>query len=254
MTRVDLEAESGIKSFYLSPKDGGALPTFLPGQYTTIQATINEAGETYTQPRQYSLSQPSDGKHFRITVKREDAADATPAVGRCPVMKSTGGGCPVMHGPAGKVSTQLHATAKVGTEVLLAPPFGEFTLDVSARTPVVLVGAGVGVTPLASMAEAASASGRAVSFLYACDTGKAHPLKAWMGKHAAAAAGKGKFDLHVWYRCPEAGVDQKGRDFQQDGLMNIQPSQLVPNADYYSQCHPRRHEGRQLCLRSACTI
>lgn len=120
---------------------------------------------------QYSLSKAADGVSFRITVKREDPR--APSAQVCPVMGAVAT-------PAGRVSNLLHSTMQEGSVVELAPPFGEFHLDPKASTPVVLLAAGVGLTPMLAMAEAASAGGRAVTFLYAVESGAHQPMKQWL--------------------------------------------------------------------------
>ena len=89
---TDKVAESEeITSFYLTPTDGGALPAFLPGQYTTVRVFVPEWN--VMQPRQYSLSDAPGSAAFRISVKREPGSDGT---------------------PAGRVSNRLHADYNKG--------------------------------------------------------------------------------------------------------------------------------------------
>lgn len=58
-----------ITSFYLSPEDGGAIASYLPGQYITVR--VQPEGEEYTHVRHYSLSSAPGQSYYRITVKRE---------------------------------------------------------------------------------------------------------------------------------------------------------------------------------------
>jgi len=51
----------------------------------------------------------------------------------------------------GLASTYFHKSVHENMEVDLSPPFGDFFLDEKPEKPVVLIGAGVGVTPLISM-------------------------------------------------------------------------------------------------------
>jgi ferredoxin-NADP reductase len=85
------------------------------------------------QPRQYSLSSVPDGKHLRISVRREHAFIGV---------------------PEGLVSHQLHNEFKVGDTIEITPPYGVFTLDTSnpeETAPVLFLAGGIGVTPLMSM-------------------------------------------------------------------------------------------------------
>ena len=123
-----------ITSFYLQPADGGSILDFIPGQYIGIRLFID--GEEVR--RNYSLSAGPNGREYRISVKRE---------------------------PGGRVSNYLHDRVAEGDEVELFIPAGEFTLNQSKK-PLVLISAGVGITPLMTMLEAAVHSGRPIRFIH----------------------------------------------------------------------------------------
>ena len=114
-----IEAESRhIRSIYLEPTDGAGLPVFLAGQHLPLRFTLD--GEVHI--RTYSLSSaPSDG-FYRISVKRE-----------------------------GRVSTHLHEQIRLGDVLEARAPQGHFTVAPLERRPLVLLAAGVGITPLLSM-------------------------------------------------------------------------------------------------------
>lgn len=107
-----------ITSFYLKPADGKAIPSFVAGQYITVKADV--PGEE-TSPRNYSLSDVSGAGYYRITVKREPAAEA--------------GAAP------GVVSNFLHDSVGEGDEIQVGPPCGEFRMptdeDLADGKPVV---------------------------------------------------------------------------------------------------------------------
>ncbi|KAK2772685.1 flavohemoglobin [Colletotrichum kahawae] len=129
-----------VTSFYLAPVDGKLpLPKFKPGQYISLQVPVPELGGI-TQPRQYSLSDAHTGEYYRISVKRE----ATVLDGSA---EDKGKGL-----VTGLISNMLHKEYRVGDEVELSHPQGEFFLDVTqadkADVPLVLLSAGVGATPL----------------------------------------------------------------------------------------------------------
>jgi ferredoxin-NADP reductase len=116
-----------VMSIRLEPDDGSSLPTPLPGQYLTVK--IPDAGDPPPM-RSYSLSgDPAEGC-YRISVKREDQ---------------------------GQVSQWLHSHAKTGTVIESAAPRGDFYL-VDDSSPVILVSAGIGVTPVMAMAYALAAA------------------------------------------------------------------------------------------------
>lgn len=138
---------SNITSFYLAPADGAPLPAFKSGQYITVRvATPN--GQTTM--RNYSLSDKPGQEWFRISVKREMP--------------------PVADTPEGYVSNLLHDTAEVGAELEIAPPCGEFFLDVTEKheRPLVLLAAGVGITPIMSIMLTAldAMPGREIIFIH----------------------------------------------------------------------------------------
>ncbi len=125
---VKKEKEStNITSFYLAPADGSGVPFFKPGQYLTLRMP-SPCG--HTTMRNYSLSDAPNGEYLRISVKRED-----------------------INTPKGYVSNLLHDSYEVGATIEVGPPCGEFFLDVAAKheRPLVLLAAGVGITPILSM-------------------------------------------------------------------------------------------------------
>jgi len=130
------EAE-GIKSFYLKSKDGKPLPAYLPGQYISIQMKVPELDD-YMQSRQYSLSGAPRPDYYRVSVKKESAV-------------SQDGQLAPSH--PGYVSSVLHEQKHVGDVVQVSFPRGDFFLDTSKAIdfPVVLLSAGVGITPMVSM-------------------------------------------------------------------------------------------------------
>ncbi|MEV5730588.1 globin domain-containing protein [Streptomyces pharetrae] len=148
------ETEDAV-SFLLRPADGGPAPVARAGQYVSVRMTMPDG---VRQLRQYSLSCDPGGQLRRITVKR---------------VGGTGGA------PAGEVSNLLHRTVRVGDELTLSAPFGDVVLD-EADTPLVLVSAGIGCTPLVGMLDrlAATGSERPVLVLHADRSPGHHALRA----------------------------------------------------------------------------
>lgn len=132
--RVDgkvLEAESCC-SFYLAPHDGRPLPPFLPGQYLTFRLQI--PGQPREVTRCYSLSDsPDHPDYYRVTIKRQSPPPKLPDV------------------LPGLGSSHFHDRLQVGDIIDVKAPSGHFHLDVNSRSPVVLIGGGIGVTPAMSM-------------------------------------------------------------------------------------------------------
>jgi nitric oxide dioxygenase len=132
MRVLDVVRESeNVLSIRFEPLDGKPLPAFQPGQYVSVAVDLPDGAH---QLRQYSLSDKpgvatSGVASWRISVKREDAGAET---------------------PAGMVSNWLHANVQVGATLQVSHPFGEFTPDTESGQPIVLLSAGVGVTPMVS--------------------------------------------------------------------------------------------------------
>ncbi len=121
------EAED-LCSIYLIPHDGKALPEFMPGQYLTFQ--LRPPGQSKPVIRCYSLSDGPRNDYYRITVKRVPAADgSTPGVG----------------------SNYFHDGVHEGDILDVKAPGGHFFLDPAGDGAVVLIGGGIGVTPMLSM-------------------------------------------------------------------------------------------------------
>jgi len=143
ITEVNPTAD-GILSIQLAAEDQ-ALPAFKAGQYISVAVTLPDG---LRQIRQYSLSDAEQNAGYRISVKRE--AGNT-------------------HTPQGTVSNWLHQNAAVSGKLLISHPYGEFTPDLKAKQPLVLISAGVGITPMLSMLKTLvrDQSTRAIWFLHA---------------------------------------------------------------------------------------
>lgn len=181
-----------ITSFELVPADGGTVPIYKPGQYVSVRLLIPELG--YRQPRQYSLSDAPGKGYLRISVKREaGAADQ----------------------PAGMVSNRLHDAVQVNDVIELAPPAGDFFLHEDRQTPVVLMSAGVGITPMVAMLThlVATTPGRTVRFVHAARHAGvqafAPTVRQMVGRGADAAALLVHEQAHA--ERPDAQPDALGR-------------------------------------------
>lgn len=200
-----------IMSLHLTPADGGGTVRYQPGQYTSVRVFVPELG--IMQPRQYSLSAAPGGKHLRISVKREAEQDSS---------------------PAGMVSNLLHDHVQVGDVIELAPPMGEFVLHEDRDTPVVLLSAGVGVTPMMAMLDhlVYQDSPREIRFIHACRHGGVHAFR----EHVAnLTAEHPRLHSVVHYEFPRA-QDLQGQDFHHAGridLAALSREALPAHADYY---------------------
>jgi ferredoxin-NADP reductase len=207
-----------VKSFYFVPVDGQPLAPFAPGQYLTFR--LESAAEQAPVVRCYSLSDRARQDYFRTTIKRI----ATP-LDRPDVLPGRG-------------SNFLHRNVKVDDVVEVRAPAGAFFLDPLAKEPVVLIGAGIGVTPLVSMLEAIVQTGRPreVQALFGFRSGADHPFK---GRLASLAEDNPNLRLHVSYSSPRAS-DVLYRDFNHTGRITIdRVRQVLPSSNYrFYVCGP----------------
>ena len=124
-----------VKSFYLSPVDGRPLSPFAPGQYLTFRLPIASGGQSQLV-RCYSLSDRPREDFYRCTIKRIAVPADRPEM------------------PAGRGSSFFHESVQVGDVLDVRAPAGTFLIDPLASEPIVLVGSGIGITPLVSMLDA----------------------------------------------------------------------------------------------------
>lgn len=206
-----------ITSFELAPVDGQPVADYRPGQYISVY--INDDALDNQEIRQYSLTQVPDGKTYRIAVKREDK---------------------------GTISGWLHANVQEGDVVKLTPPLGDFFLDAEKETPVVLISAGVGLTPMMAMLQTLAAQQHPadVTWLHAAEHGGVHAFADEVNRTGAQLPA---FSQTVWYREPRADEDHP----HLTGLMDLTAQQdvLLSKTRHYYLCGPvafMQHIARQL--------
>ncbi|MEI2267180.1 NO-inducible flavohemoprotein [Erwinia sp. CGal63] len=196
-----------IKSFVFSPVDGQPVADYQPGQYVGVW--LRDKGLANQEIRQYSLTRAPNGKDYRIAVRHE---------------------------ATGTVSGWLHQQAKVGDEVLLTAPAGDFFLDVTPQTPVTLISAGVGQTPMLAMLSvlATQRHPAQVQWFHAADNSKTH---AFADEVAATGSRLPNFSQQIWYSDPQP--EDSGR-YNSTGLMNLAPlaEQLSDPAMQFCLCGP----------------
>jgi ferredoxin-NADP reductase/DMSO/TMAO reductase YedYZ heme-binding membrane subunit/ferredoxin len=209
LQRCVTESET-ITSFFLRPDDGKPLPVSRPGQFLTVQVKIG--GQEPPVIRNYTISDALNQNCYRISVKREQ----TP--GR----------------PMGLVSNYLHDHFDVGDALFVKAPAGDFCLAVNGSCPIVLISAGVGITPMISMlnALASGRTKRAIFFLHGTRNRREH---AFANHVKLLAAAHQNIKVHIAYSQP-AAVDRLGEDYASQGRINLETIKaLVPNseADFY---------------------
>jgi ferredoxin-NADP reductase/MOSC domain-containing protein YiiM len=192
-----------VTSVVLEPPDGSALPSFMPGQYLALRLNVDSGSVVRT----YSISGASDIGRYRISVKRGN-------------------------GPG---SRQLADRTRAGDLLETSAPRGDFVM-LPGRRPVVLMSAGIGVTPLLSMLHTLSLShsepSREVWWIHAARNSSEHVfanetrelLDRIEGSHSVIA-----------YSRPDER-DQHGREFDIEGhldLPRLEKLALPNDADVY---------------------
>lgn len=125
----------------LAAADGKALPKASAGQHLLL---FGQDAQGRPVSRAYSLaSNCRQRRYYRLAIKAE---------------------------PGGRLSPQLYQSLAVGQQLTSSTPRGHFLLARSRR-PLVLVAAGVGITPMLAMAYQAIVQRRNVTLLYQARTG-----------------------------------------------------------------------------------
>ncbi|GJL79308.1 MAG: oxidoreductase FAD/NAD(P)-binding domain-containing protein [Nitrospinaceae bacterium] len=206
-----------VISFYLAPVDGKPLPSFLPGQYLTFK--LNIPGQPKPVIRCYSLSDsPNHPDYYRVTIKKQFPPDDTPDA------------------PPGLSSSFFHDSLNERDVVDVKAPSGHYYLDLSKNSPVVLIGGGVGITPLVSMLNTVNEKGcngklsnREVWLFLGFKTGLDHVMKGHLERIAKMHK---NVSLHICYSSPKES-DIMGRDYHHKGRVTVELiKQILPSMDY----------------------
>ena len=187
VTAIDHESVDVLSLTMQSP-DGHQLPTALPGQYVVVRLQRPDGSPALF--RSYSLSGPLSTEHYRISVKIE---------------------------PNGAAGNYLREHVRVGDALDVSSPRGSFILQ-SEERPVVLLSAGIGVTPVLAMlhALAAAHSTRQVLWVHAAQDRQHHPFAAEV-RRLVLALTHGR--SYVCYTRP-GSRDKMGEDFDAVGRLS----------------------------------
>ena len=194
---------ANVISLMLEPTDGQPVAAALPGQFVVLRLRPTSAPAL---TRSYSLSGEPGAPYYRVSVKRE------------------------AHGAAGAyIDDQL----QVGDTVQASAARGSFTLR-PGETPVVLLSAGIGVTPVLAMlhAMAAEATTREIWWLYGTRSGREHPFAEETRGLLAALPRR---HSHICYSSPDP-EDRPNVDFDSLGHLDmrlLQGLDLPRNGDFY---------------------
>jgi ferredoxin-NADP reductase/MOSC domain-containing protein YiiM len=174
-----------VVSFTLASGDGSPLPPTRPGQYLTVRVKPTPDGPAET--RSYSLC-GAQGT-YRLGVKRD-----------------------------GKVSALMHDIVEEGGTIEAAAARGVFVLG-DERAPVVLMSAGIGVTPVLAMlhAERAAASGRPLWWVHSARDSGHHPFAA----EARASLAQLPNARAFVFVSRAAASDRLGVDYDAEGRLDL---------------------------------
>ncbi len=199
---------SSVLSLVMEAPDEKPLSPALPGQYVVLRMRVKPDAPAVL--RNYSLSDLPSPDRYRVSVKLEE------------------------HGLA---SSYLHHEIRPGDLLDVSAPRGTFTLA-AGDGPVVLLGAGVGATPLLAMlhALAAKSSRREVWWLYGARNREDHPFFE-ESRQLVKSLQRGR--SYVRYSRP-GQQDRPGSDFDAPGRIDIAAiEQLsVPRDSDFYLCGP----------------
>lgn len=198
-----VEVCPGIISFYFKSKDGGKLVKPRAGQFLPFK--IKTDNPKYKDVlRTYSLSMFPNDEIYRISVKRIDG---------------------------GLISSYLHDCLNVGDSIEAMIPTGLFTINNKSNSiPLVLISAGIGITPLLSMLYEESSKRNNISFIQAVQNSKIHPFK----EDIASIAELRGINNTVFYSAP-LEYDKLGIDYDYSGFVSkdFLKENIDLNSDFY---------------------
>lgn len=139
-----------IVSFYFKDKENQNLTKHKAGQFLPFQIQIEDPKYKGVM-RTYSLSIVPNESMYRISIKKIEN---------------------------GLISSYLHDNLEIGDVIEAMEPAGIFTIKESSKNkPLVLISAGIGVTPLLSMLYEESKSRNNIYFVQAVQNSSIHPFK-----------------------------------------------------------------------------
>lgn len=175
-----VEAATDIAAFTVVPVDDDidlSKLNLTAGQYITVKTDPKDSD--HIALRHYSLYSATSDKGIQFAVRRDNRNEHY-----------------------GLVSNHLHDHLDVGDTILLSAPAGDFELNQDLiqqnDIPLVLVSAGVGVTPILSMLEAQVSANpkRPIVWVYACQNKEHHAFDSKVNELLAAAE---NVEKHIFY-------------------------------------------------------
>ena len=193
-----------VTSFVFEPIDLQPVLDFKPGQYIGIE--LKPTTSEFNEIRQYSLSTKPNRKSYRISVKRE------------------------LGEQNGIMSNYLHDNVNVGDTVDLHAPVGDFFLT-DKQKHVVLISAGVGITPMQAMLDtlAEQKFPMPVTYIHACENQAQHSF----AKHTTLVCKQHNWKEYTWYNQEEGNEVNTFK-----GLINFSQIKLPVNDGHFYLCGP----------------
>ena len=201
-----------VRSFELSPADGSAVVDGDAGMHLVLRLPAGSGQPSIVVS--YSLSRMSTAAGYRISVKR-----------------------------GGPTSTAVWEVLRSGTSLELRGPQGDFVIDKASPRPVVLLSAGIGITPMLAIAEQILALDRRegrrrpVHFFHGAQNSDAMPFRSELAALQTAAEG-----LLILTRCFSQPLphDRIGLEFEFLGRLGVGTlRQSLPFDDYdFYLCGP----------------
>lgn len=239
--KVFMDENRSICSLNLVPHDKRPLPDFRPGQFLTFELDIrhdslkqrsgdrppSDALSHFVQERPqmpvvrcYSLSDCPRQNSYRVMIKKipppRDDSEA----------------------PPGLASNYFHDHVEEGDILNVKAPSGHFVLDMNREHPVVLIGGGIGVTPMLSMLNAIieSSTKRETWFFYGVRNGNEQIAK----EHLTNIAPEhDNVHVHICYDQPVES-DVLGKDYHHAEHVSVALfERLLPSSNYeFYVCGP----------------
>ena len=165
--------------------------------------------------RRSRLSDAARPDFYRLTIKRLGAR-----------AEQSGAG-------PGLVSSHFHDRLAIGDRIEAKAPAGAFTLDVEQdEPPAVLIGGGIGITPLLSMLNTlvAAESAREIWLLYSVGDEREHIMRTHLESLASAHA---NVHLHIFYSRSTADCERPGMNGGRIDLPAMQRWLPSKDCDFY---------------------
>jgi uncharacterized protein len=219
IAKKQIEANN-ICSFYLRPHDNRAIPNAEPGQFLTFK--LNIPSEKKPVIRCYSLSDSTLNKdYYRVTIKKIPPPRDNPEA------------------PPGLSSSFFHEQLNENDLLDVKVPSGHFYLEPGKINGVVLIGGGIGLTPVLSMLNYLIDTGanNEIWFFYGMISGQDFAMQ----EHLAAIKAKNHENIRIVIVMSNPGdADVEGVDYDHSGHVSVELfNKVLPSSNYdYYLCGP----------------